>query len=271
MVFFGENLDESSTMSEDNEILLRRAPRFTGYDNSRKQVYPMSQGSCSDQKIADNGTNRDSINEIKESILEACLSSIPQRKLGRGKLSLPAFVFDIDGVFKNGGKYAEFGAKAIRKLQRAHIPYVFMTNGGGGRTEKQYAEVMNEKLSQFDSERRGPAEYVRENQMILSYTPFRTHLTHLKNEPVLIVGCPRAIHTARKYGFTRAMALSEYARRHPTMNPFKKGGCEKDGKVITTGIKERWNENFRAVLVFTDPQGYLFPNKHSEKMVVKSR
>jgi len=259
MVYFCEDLENSRDMSEDSEILLGGIPRFVGYEsrNFRKVEHFISQGSCSDKKTVNNGFNRNSVRKIKRSIQEACLSLDSQQEVNRGNLSLPAFVFDIDGVFKNGGKYAEFGAKAIRKLQKAHIPYVFMTNGGGGRTEKQYAEVMNEKLSQFDSERRGTREYVKECQMILSYTPFQTHLSHLKDEPVLIVGCPRAIYAARKYGFTRAMALSEYARRHPTMNPFKKGGCEKDGKVITTGTKERWNENFRAVLVFTDPQDFF--------------
>ena len=62
------------------------------------------------------------------------------------KTSVPAFIFDIDGVFKNGGMYSTLGASSLALLQNARIPYAFLTNGGGGRTEAQYAKVMNEKL-----------------------------------------------------------------------------------------------------------------------------
>ena len=45
--------------------------------------------------------------------------------------------FDIDGVFKYGGAYHPHGASLLRKVAAAGVPYVFMTNGGGGRTEAQ--------------------------------------------------------------------------------------------------------------------------------------
>eukprot|EP00467_Chlorarachnion_reptans_P008279 CAMPEP_0114521370 /NCGR_PEP_ID=MMETSP0109-20121206/20148_1 /TAXON_ID=29199 /ORGANISM="Chlorarachnion reptans, Strain CCCM449" /LENGTH=466 /DNA_ID=CAMNT_0001702467 /DNA_START=180 /DNA_END=1580 /DNA_ORIENTATION=+ len=190
---------------------------------------------------------------LREQIKRDCLNPVPQQK---GRPALPAFVFDIDGVFKNGGKYASFGASAIAKLQANNIPYVFMTNGGGGRTEALYAETMNQKLSAFDSKQRGDSEYASEDQMVLSYSPFATHLNHVKDEPVLIVGCPRAMNAARQQGFKKAMHLSEYTRRHDTMNPFSKAGCEKDDQVLGDG-KERWNENFQAILVYTDPSDFF--------------
>eukprot|EP00471_Norrisiella_sphaerica_P003150 CAMPEP_0184486900 /NCGR_PEP_ID=MMETSP0113_2-20130426/8780_1 /TAXON_ID=91329 /ORGANISM="Norrisiella sphaerica, Strain BC52" /LENGTH=460 /DNA_ID=CAMNT_0026868979 /DNA_START=87 /DNA_END=1469 /DNA_ORIENTATION=+ len=190
---------------------------------------------------------------LKDRIKDYCLNPVPQ---SFDKPAVPGFVFDIDGVFKNGGKYASYGAKALRLLKEAGLPYVFMTNGGGGRTERQYADVMNQKLSAFDSEKLGKIKYVQEDQMILSYTPFATHLSHLKDEPVLIVGCPRAKNAAKSYGFRKPMAISEYTRKHPTMNPFGKAGCEKDNKVIING-KEQWDEGIKAILVFTDPGDFF--------------
>mmetsp|Transcript_14288 Transcript_14288/g.28825 ORF Transcript_14288/g.28825 Transcript_14288/m.28825 type:complete len:457 (-) Transcript_14288:193-1563(-) len=190
---------------------------------------------------------------LRESIMHKC-TDVKQQTAKRP--AMPAFVFDIDGVFKNGGKYASFGADALEKLHKARIPYCFMTNGGGGRTETQYAKVMNEKINAFDSKKRNKSDYATEEQMILSYSPFKQHLGHLMEYPVLVVGCPRSLNTAREYGFQKPMHLSEYTRRHPMMNPFGKSGCEKDDKVINGG-KETWNENFQAILVFTDPGDFF--------------
>jgi HAD superfamily hydrolase (TIGR01456 family) len=180
---------------------------------------------------------------------------------GKDFPSLPAVAFDIDGVFKMGGKYASFGAEALRKVIDAGLPYVLMTNGGGGRTEAQYAEEVNKKLTHFDdnSNKDDSVEtvpYVTEEQMLLSYTPFDKDLDHLKNEPVLIVGSPRIAKAAEHYGFTKAMHLSEYTCRHPLMNPFGTSGCEKDDCVIRTD-EEKWDEDFKAILVFTDPENFF--------------
>jgi len=52
------------------------------------------------------------------------------------------------------------------------------------------------------------------------------------------------------------MSLSDYTRKHSTMNPFGNAGCEKDGKVIKNE-KETWNEQIKAILVFTDPSDFF--------------
>ncbi|GAB5360257.1 hypothetical protein AAMO2058_000612200 [Amorphochlora amoebiformis] len=193
---------------------------------------------------------------VRESIriMTACLD----QKINSGRRRVPAFVFDIDGVFKNGGKYAPYGAGVLRKLQTAKIPYVFMTNGGGGRTEEQYAIEMSKKIASFDSTASKPQKgvYAQEDQMVLSYSPFKTHLKHLKNEHVLIVGCPRAMNAAEEFGFKHTTSMRDYAKRHSTMNPFHKGGCEKDDKVVSDE-KETWDEDFKAILVFTDPSDFF--------------
>mmetsp|Transcript_8848 Transcript_8848/g.13203 ORF Transcript_8848/g.13203 Transcript_8848/m.13203 type:complete len:483 (+) Transcript_8848:145-1593(+) len=197
---------------------------------------------------------------IKSSIARMTSNLTPQAN--STKPSVPAFVFDIDGVFKNGGKYNSYSASVLRKLQKLRLPYVFMTNGGGGRTENQYAEEMSKKIAQFDSKHvldnkknSKPEEYATAQQMVLSYTPFDYHLGHLKNSTVLVVGCHRAIHAAKHFGFKHPITLSEYAKRHPLLNPFSKKGCEKDDKVLAEG-KENW-EHISAILVFTDPGDFF--------------
>jgi len=194
--------------------------------------------------------------------LETQLSRlIQERKRKRAekpsdRVSVPAIAFDIDGVFKMGGQYTDFGAEALRKVIDAGIPYVLMTNGGGGRTEPQYAAEMNKKLRAVDDENHAIDEYITKDQMILSYTPFDSDLAHLKNEPVLLVGCRRVIDAANYYGFKKAVHLSEYTCNHPLMNPFGKSGVEKDDCVINLE-REEWNEDFKAILVFTDPEDFF--------------
>ena len=122
--------------------------------------------------------------------------------------------FDIDGVIKQGGRYCLEAAWALCLLEKEGIPDVFLTNGGGGNTEEQYASEMNKKLSgPLDScscsprgaEARAAAlkvpPIVRE-QMILSYSLF-PELEQHKGETVLVVGHPadKVKHAAREMGF----------------------------------------------------------------------
>lgn len=211
---------------------------------------------------------------LRELIAHHCSSPEPQRS--GTKRPAPGFIFDLDGVFKNAGRYYSFGARVLRKLQRERIPYIFMTNGGGGRTEQQYADLINEKLAAFDSEddKKTVSEsesFVTEKQMVLSYSPFLTHLKHLRHAPVLIVGCKRAVNVVESYGFTKTTHIEEYARRHPTLNPFKKGsgGCEKDDRVYRG--KEHWSEGFKAVLVFTDPSDLFEAIQITTDVLLSSR
>jgi len=44
-----------------------------------------------------------------------------------------AIAFDIDGVFKYGREWSADGLSSLQKATQAKIPYVFVTNGGGGR------------------------------------------------------------------------------------------------------------------------------------------
>eukprot|EP00472_Partenskyella_glossopodia_P006317 CAMPEP_0197525422 /NCGR_PEP_ID=MMETSP1318-20131121/11914_1 /TAXON_ID=552666 /ORGANISM="Partenskyella glossopodia, Strain RCC365" /LENGTH=349 /DNA_ID=CAMNT_0043078811 /DNA_START=346 /DNA_END=1395 /DNA_ORIENTATION=+ len=154
-----------------------------------------------------------------------------------------------------GGEYTSVGATVLRSIQDAGIPYVLMTNGGGGRTEGQYAKEINQKLQSFGCDG-GECPHIPDDRMILSYTPFNADLKHLKDKPVLIVGTPRAMDVAEHYGFQKAMHIKEYCCRHPTLNPFGTSGCEKDDCVINPG-RGTSEEDFAAILVFTDPENFF--------------
>ena len=102
--------------------------------------------------------------------------------------------FDIDGVFKYGGAYHPHGASLLRKVAAAGVPYVFMTNGGGGRTEDQYAAELESKLLEAepaDVENSGVPIGITTEQMVLSYSPFNEDLGDAKDTPLLIVGDPK--------------------------------------------------------------------------------
>ena len=69
-------------------------------------------------------------------------------KRGREEeLKRSCIAFDIDGVFKYGREWSKDGSKALEKVTRAGMPFVFVTNGGGGLTEGAYASSMTTKIA----------------------------------------------------------------------------------------------------------------------------
>jgi len=54
---------------------------------------------------------------------------------------------DIDGVLLRGGHVLEGAVEAVRRLQKQHVPLVFMTNGGGV-TEAVKARELSHKLGE---------------------------------------------------------------------------------------------------------------------------
>lgn len=69
----------------------------------------------------------------------------------------------------------------------------FLTNGGGGASE---AEKARELAGWLDAP-------VTEQQVVLSYTPFKQHAARLGAAPVLVCGRGNVLGVARAYGFTR--------------------------------------------------------------------
>ena len=71
-----------------------------------------------------------------KSVRSLPMSEIKRQKTAEG---FAAIAFDIDGVFKYGRDWSPDGLVALQKCTEAGIPFVFVTNGGGGLTEATYA------------------------------------------------------------------------------------------------------------------------------------
>ena len=182
-----------------------------------------------------------------------------------------AIAFDIDGVFKYGREWSKDGLRALQKVTEANMPFVFVTNGGGGLTEAAYASSMASKIrtaSSLPESERTPVE-IGEDRMVLSYTPWHTMLApSLADSAVLLIGDPKekVLEVAHNYGLKHAVHYSDYAVRHYKINPFR--GAKEGGRshtavanstvantaaahsVASEGADEK---PFEAILVMCDP------------------
>jgi ribonucleotide monophosphatase NagD (HAD superfamily) len=178
-----------------------------------------------------------------------------------------AIAFDIDGVFKYGREWAEAGLSSLRKASEAKIPYVFVTNGGGGLTEEVYGAHLKEKVLAAGGGSSGDIELPSAERMILSYTPWESQLVPgLVDKRVLLVGDPaeKVKEVAATYGLKHAVHYSDYAKAHPSINPFRvarEAGTSHTAVANTTVVKmtakpaakDAAEEPFAAILVMCDP------------------
>ncbi len=181
-----------------------------------------------------------------------------------------AVAFDIDGVFKYGREWSPDGLAALAKMEANKLPYVFVTNGGGGLTESAYAKGFAAKVLSGAQPPPPAADTtpprVNRSNMILSYTPWDELLApKLVDKRVLIVGDPRerVLEVAASYGLKRAVHYQDYARKHSTLNPFRQ--AKEDGTSHTAvAVKSHDDEPdeidedeeaipFAAILVMCDP------------------
>ena len=195
--------------------------------------------------------------------------------LGCGVNGFPGILFDIDGVFKHGGAWDPAGLAVLGKCVAAGVPFAFVTNGGGGKTEGEYAAELKAKLvdaaassaaADFLAEGSGVA--IDASHMVLSYTPWARHLDALKPKPILVIGDPadKVLACARAAGFTRAVHVRDYARAKPTLNPFQRldddgggggGGGESAENAAAAVAAACAGEPFAALCVFTDPLDFF--------------
>jgi len=135
-----------------------------------------------------------------------------------------AIAFDIDGVFKYGRQWSDAGLNALRRASEAKIPYVFVTNGGGGLTEATYGQHLKEKVVAAGGGSSNDIELPSAERMVLSYTPWESLLApELADKRVLLVGDPaeKTKEVAASYGLKHVTHYSDYARTHPSVNPFR--------------------------------------------------
>ena len=103
---------------------------------------------------------------------------------------IAAVALDIDGVLLRGGKTIPPAHQALTSLQKASIPFIFLTNGGGVK-EAQKAHDLNYKFNnKFTTD-----------QFILAHTPFKQYSTLHGNKRVLVIGKAECLDVARSYGF----------------------------------------------------------------------
>lgn len=122
------------------------------------------------------------------------------------------FTFDIDGVLTKDFKPLPGSRFALQKLQKAEIPFIFMTNSGGC-TEAEKAKKMTR---QFDLK-------IEEEHVILSHTPFRDLVPELKDKAVLVIGGvgDDIANLARSYGFNNVVSSTQLQNARSEIYPFR--------------------------------------------------
>lgn len=185
-----------------------------------------------------------------------------------GESARVAIAFDIDGVFKYGREWNELGLKALSRASDAGMPFVFVTNGGGGLKEAEYGEHLKEKIVEAGKASGVTGDFAlpEAKRMVLSYTPWASALApDLADKKVLIVGDPKekVKDVAKSYGLTKAIHYSDYAVDNPTVNPFRaaqEAGTSHTAvanKTVASPTKKEKKtepeEPFAAILVFCDP------------------
>ena len=155
------------------------------------------------------------------------MSTKRQKTVVEPREGLAAIAFDIDGVFKYGREWSADGMASLRRITAAGIPYVFVTNGGGGLTEQVYAAGFASKVASAEdppASASAAPPMMDEGNMILSYSPWRAALgADYADAKVLLVGDPRekVLEVAESYGLRGAVHYADYATIHETINPFR--------------------------------------------------
>jgi ribonucleotide monophosphatase NagD (HAD superfamily) len=171
-------------------------------------------------------------------LLQAPALLVAAAECGAAGARVPGVALDLDGVVRQGDRPCLEGLAAVVALQRLGYPFVFMTNGGMGRSEAQYAAKLermlrSEKVARCFVAADGATNRpdaaatnvtalqrellpLRGSQFVLAYSPLQhsKDTLPLKNQTVLVVGAAGTVRVARAYGFSRAVHANEWARRH---------------------------------------------------------
>lgn len=142
-------------------------------------------------------------------------------------------VLDVDGVLVRGSKVIPQALPALQMLHDASIPVLFVTNSGNV-TEAIKAERLSEQLG-FD---------IREDQVILSHTPWKDLVPLYRRKRVLIVGTPASMDVARAYGFENLVSPECCHRKMPDIYPVK--------PVLASAVAAEEEEGIEAAFIFSD-------------------
>ena len=122
-----------------------------------------------------------------------------------------AFAFDIDGVLVRGKEPLPGARETLQKLQEDHIPFIFLTNGGG-LTEEAHIENLQQRL--------GLSLDVK--QIVQSHTPYLDLVDEYREKTVLVLGgYGQGIRDlAHKYGLKKVITSSDVVKEFPSIHPF---------------------------------------------------
>eukprot|EP01084_Bolivina_argentea_P239087 401805_1 len=120
-----------------------------------------------------------------------------------------AIAFDLDGVLWRSPNVFPFSKPTLNKVIEKQIPFVFLTNSGG------YPERI--KMQHINQQLKMEIDY---SHLILSHTPLKQHLNHIKNDCILVSGNRDIYDVAIEYGFNNAISAGEIISAHPYTFPF---------------------------------------------------
>ncbi|KAK9914891.1 hypothetical protein WJX75_001967 [Coccomyxa subellipsoidea] len=154
--------------------------------------------------------------------------------LSNGMCRDPEADYEVSRLYTDGGATQKY-------------PICFLTNGGGV-TEAQKAQQLSNWLG----------VNVRENQVVLSHTPFRSLAKSLGSKPVLVAGVGSVAEVAREYGFKHVLTTTDIAHALHKAVPFWKNSPGHEAPApgecpvrnLALGSAKR---PIAAILVFKDP------------------
>ncbi|EJT73510.1 cat eye syndrome critical region protein 5 [Gaeumannomyces tritici R3-111a-1] len=134
-----------------------------------------------------------------------------------GELVAPpfAFAFDIDGVLLHESSPIPGASEALGYLNKNHIPYILLTNGGGEH-EKDRVATLSEKLK----------VHLTTDNFVQSHTPFQELAQghdSLRDKTIFVTGsnAAKSREIAERYGFKNVVIPADILMAQPTVWPFE--------------------------------------------------
>ncbi|KAI1107086.1 HAD-superfamily hydrolase [Jackrogersella minutella] len=123
-----------------------------------------------------------------------------------------AFAFDIDGVLVKGKKPLPGARDAIQLLQEKHVPFMFLTNGGGF-TEEAHVARLGKRLG---------LSTLSPQQFVQSHTPYLDLVPVYREKTVLVLGGhgQQIRNLAHAYGFNHVVTSSDVVASFKHIHPF---------------------------------------------------
>lgn len=164
--------------------------------------------------------------------------------------SLPAFVFDIDGVCIRGSTVLSQATRALGVLydengKESKYPVAFLTNSGGT-SEARKAEQLSKWLR----------VHVKPNQVVLSHSPFQHYLpSEWRKRPTLIAGRGDIGALAKSYGYEKTVTTDQLAEAYPASIPFSPK-YKAMTPIANRTIFGTESQPINTILVFNDPSDW---------------